>query len=63
MTKEQKHLGIRLDGELHAKFQYVAQYEGRSMSRQILCLMAACVREFEREHGPITEQDLNYERG
>ena len=33
------------------------------MSRQILCLMAACVREFEREHGPITEQDLNHERG
>ncbi len=59
MTKEQKHLGIRLDGALHAKFQYVAQYEGRSMSRQ----MAACVREFEREHGPITEQDLNHERG
>ena len=59
MTKEQKHLGIRLDGALHAKFRYVAQYEGRSMSRQILCLM----REFEREHGPITEQDLNHERG
>ena len=47
MTKEQKHLGIRLDGALHAKFQYVAQYEGRSMSRQILCLMAACVRRSE----------------
>ncbi len=63
MTKAQKHLGIRLDGALHAKFRYVAQYEGRSMSRQILSLMAACVREFEREHGPITEQDLNHERG
>lgn len=62
MTKAEKHLGIRLDGELHAKFRYVAQYEGRSMSRLILSLMTACVREFEREHGPITEQDLHYGR-
>ena len=48
-----KHLSIRMDGELHDKFQYVAAYEGRSMSGQILYLIQSCIREFEKEHGPI----------
>ena len=53
-----KHLSIRMDGELHDKFQYVAAYEGRSMSGQILYLIQSCIREFEKEHGPIpTQQD------
>lgn len=50
---ERKHLSIRMDSPLHDKFQYIASYEGRSMSRQILYLIAACVRAFEKEHGPI----------
>lgn len=51
--KERSHLSIRMNSELHDKFQYVAAYEGRSMSGQILYLLNRCVREFEREHGPI----------
>ena len=62
MPKDRKHLSIRLDGELHDKFQYVAKYDGRSMSKQILYLVASCVREFEKEHGPITEQDMENAR-
>lgn len=62
MPKDRKHLSIRLDGELHDKFQYVAKYDGRSMSKQILYLVATCVREFERENGPITEQDMENAR-
>lgn len=58
MPKDRIHLSIRLDGELHDKFQYVADYDGRSMSKQILYLVATCVREFEKEHGPITDQDI-----
>jgi hypothetical protein len=50
---DKSHLSIRMDGELHDKFQYVAQYEGRSMSQQILFLLNRCVRDFEREHGAI----------
>lgn len=34
------HLSIRMDGELHDKLQYIAAYEGRSMSRQVLHLIA-----------------------
>lgn len=58
MPEDRTHLSIRLNGELHDKFQYVAKYEGRSMSKQILYLVAACVREFEKTHGPITPEDL-----
>ncbi len=46
-------LSIRMNKELHDKFKSVAAYEGRSMSKQILYLLNKCVREFEREHGPI----------
>lgn len=51
--KEKSHLSIRMNPEQHDKFQYVASYEGRSMSKQILYLVNMCIRDFEREHGPI----------
>ena len=57
--EEKKHLSIRMDGELHNKLQFVAAYEGRSMSRQILYLINQCVREFEKERGPIRPEDLD----
>lgn len=52
------HLSIRMDKELHDKVQYIAGSENRSMSKQILQLMLNCVREFEKENGKITEEDL-----
>lgn len=58
MPKDRTHLSIRLDGELHDKFRYVAKYYDRSMSKQILNLVATCVREFEKEHDPITDKDI-----
>lgn len=56
--KRDKHLGITISSELHGKLVYISQYEGRSMSGQILYLIQRCVRDFEKEHGPITEDDL-----
>lgn len=47
------YLTVRMNRELHDKFQSVADYEGRSMSRQILYLMNRCVADFERQNGPI----------
>lgn len=58
MPKGRTHLSIRLDGEIHDKFRYVAKYHDRSMSKQILNLVATCVREFEKENGPITPEDI-----
>ena len=55
---DRTHLSIRMDSELHDKFKYVAEYEGRSMSKQVLQLILACVRDFEKEHGPISEEEL-----
>ena len=56
--KNRTHLSIRMDTEIHDKFQYVASYEGRSMSGQILYLIQKSIREHEKEHGPITQEDL-----
>lgn len=56
--KERTHLSIRMDTEIHKKFQYVAAYEGRSMSGQILYLIQKCIREHEKEHGSIPQEDL-----
>ena len=55
--EKRKHLSIRLDTELHDKLQYIAEYEGRSKSRQVLYLITTCIREFEKEHGPISLED------
>ncbi len=56
--KKSSGLTIQMDVELHDKFQYVAAYEGRSMSKQMLQLISVCIRRFEKEHGPITDEDL-----
>lgn len=51
-------MGITMSGEHHGKLVYIAEYEGRSMSGQILYLIQKCIREFEKEHGPIPEDEL-----
>ena len=59
MAKDKsKHLSIRFDKESHDKLFYIAEYEGRSGSGQILYLIRKCITEFENEHGKI---DLNAE--
>ncbi len=58
MGKEKVHLSIRMNPELHDRFQYVAGAEGRTMSGQILYLMQRCVREFEKTNGPINPEDM-----
>ena len=55
---DKTHLSIRMDEKLHDNFRYVAGAEGRSMSGQILYLIQKCVRDFEKEHGPIPEDEL-----
>lgn len=54
--KKNKHLGIRIDDELHFKLHYISNYEGRSANGQILYLIRKNIHEFETEHGKI-EQD------
>ena len=55
-NKNNKHLGIEVDPELHRKLHYIAKYEGRSANGQILYLIRRCSQEFEKEHGKIEEK-------
>ncbi len=52
-NKENKHLGIEVDPELHAKLRYIAKYEGRSANGQILYLIRQCIKDFEEKNGRI----------
>lgn len=52
-NKNNKHLGIEIDPELHYKLHYIAKYEGRSGNSQILYLIRQYIRSFEKEHGVI----------
>jgi len=52
-VEKDKHLGLRIDAETHGKLHYIAAYEGRSGNKQVLYLIQKCIREFEKEHGPI----------
>ena len=57
-NKNNKHLGIEIDSELHYKLHYIAKYEGRSGNGQILHLIRQYVREFERDHGAICVENM-----
>ena len=64
-NKNNKHLGIEIDPELHYKLHYIAKYEGRSGNGQILYLIRQCIRDFEEKNGKIevkTESKSNSSR-
>ena len=52
-NKNNKHLGIEVEPELHHKLKYIAKYEGRSANGQIVYLIRQCIREFESREGEI----------
>ncbi|MEL7610544.1 MAG: hypothetical protein AAGU74_13715 [Bacillota bacterium] len=49
----EKHFGLRVDGEILAKFRYVCGYVGRSANSQIIQLMLKFIADYEKEHGKI----------
>ena len=59
IMKRDKHLGIRMDSQMHRKLVYIAEYEGRSLNWQVIHLIQECVRDFERKHGPISDEELS----
>ena len=52
-NKNNKHLGIEIDPQLHYKLHYISKYEGRSANGQILYLIRQCIKEFESAEGEI----------
>ena len=45
----EKHFGLRVDGDILAKFRF----EGRSANAQIIQLMLKFIAEYEKEYGKI----------
>ncbi len=56
-NKENKHIGIEIDKELHYKLHYIAKFEGRSGNGQILYLLREYIKEFENKNGEIVFED------
>ena len=57
-NKENKHLGLEIEPDLHAKLKYNAKYDDRSINGEIVYLIKQAVRKFENENGKIdTEQE------
>ncbi len=52
-NKNNKHLGIEIDPELHYKLHYISKYYGRSANGQILYLIRQAIKEFEKQEGDI----------
>ena len=51
--EKEKHLGLRIDSELHYKLHYISRYEGRSANGEVIYLVRRAIEEFEKEHGKI----------
>lgn len=51
--EKDKHLGLRIDSELHYKLRYISQYEGRSANGEVIYLIRKGIEEFEKQHGKI----------
>ena len=52
-NKNNKHLGIEIDPELHYKLHYISKYYDRSANGQILYLIRKAIKEFEKKVEPI----------
>ena len=53
-NKNNKHLGLEIDPELHYKLKYISRYDGRSINGEVLYLIRRAVKEFESAEGEIT---------
>ena len=52
-NKNNKHLGIEIDPELHYKLHYISKYYGRSANGEILYLIRQEIKAFEKSEGEI----------
>lgn len=57
-TQKQKHISIRIDEDTLRKFHFIAKYDARSASGQIMHLINKNIRDYEEAHGKIELEDL-----
>lgn len=55
MEKE-KHLGLRIDKETHAKLKSLSEFEGRSINGEVLYLIRQAIAKHEKEYGELWYQ-------
>lgn len=58
-NKNNKHLGLEIDPELHYKLKYISKFEGRSINGQVVYLIRRYMKEFEQAEGniPVPKED------
>lgn len=47
---------MRINADLLNKLHYVAEYDSRTVNKQLEMLVKKCVADFEEKHGEITEK-------
>lgn len=52
-------LGVRIEDDLKEKLKYIADYNGRSMNKEIEQLIIRHVRQFEKDNGPIDLKEVD----
>lgn len=54
MSKDnEKHFGLRVNGDILAKFRFICDYVGRSANKQLVQLMLQFIADYEKDHGKI----------
>ena len=48
-----KHLGLLINIQLHEKLKMLAEYNARSLSREIIHLIQRGIKEHEDKNGPL----------
>lgn len=52
-------LGVRIEDDLKEKLKYIADYNGRSMNKEIEQLIIKHIRQFEKDNGPIDLKEVD----
>lgn len=58
MKSDYPRFTVRLPQDMLDKFEYIAKYEFRTKTGEIEHMVRLRIREFEKEHGPISLKDL-----
>lgn len=51
--EKNKHLGLRIDSELHGKLHFLARNDGRSANGEVIYLIRKYIEEYEKKNGRI----------
>ncbi len=52
-------LGVRIEDDLKERLKYIADYNGRSMNKEIEQLIIRHVRQFEKDNGKIDLKEVH----